>query len=92
MKPMKPIQSAVMRRSITDKQREAEKKYAQEKLRVSPETVSATSSTHTMFGEVGVEENKENKDVDMMAGMKHDVVRIGIIISLCTCDCLANMT
>jgi hypothetical protein len=75
MKPMKPIQSAVMRRSITDKQKEAEKQYGQEKLRVSPETVSTTSSTHAIFGEVGVEENKDNKDVDMMAGMKHDVVR-----------------
>jgi hypothetical protein len=71
---MKPIQATVMRRSLTDKQQEAEKRYAQEKLKATPETVSTTSSTHAMFGEVGVEEAEQNKDVDMMAGMKHDVV------------------
>jgi hypothetical protein len=66
-----------MRRTITEKQQEAEKRYAQEKLRVSPETVSATSSTHAMFGEVGVDEEAKSAasdNVDMMAGMKHDVV------------------
>jgi hypothetical protein len=28
-----------------------------------------------MFGEVGVEDKEKPNDVDMMAGMKHDVVR-----------------
>jgi hypothetical protein len=73
----KPIQSAIMRRTITDKQQDAEKRYAQEKLRVSPETVSSTSSTHAIFGEVGVDEEAKSASadsVDMMAGMKHDVV------------------
>jgi hypothetical protein len=74
MVPLKPIQSAVMRRSITDAQKKDESKYAQEMIKPTPETVSATSSTHAMFGEVGVKD-PEPKEADMMAGMKHDVVR-----------------
>jgi hypothetical protein len=72
--PLKPIQSAVMRRSITDAQKKAESRYAQEMIKPTPETVSATSTTHAMFGEVGVKD-PEPKEADMMAGMKHDVVR-----------------
>jgi hypothetical protein len=64
-----------MRRSITDAQKQAESRYAKEELKPTPETVSATSSTHAMFGEVGVKD-PENSDADMMAGMKHDVVRV----------------
>ena len=74
MASMKPIQAAIMRRSITDKQKQAESRYAQEEIKPTPETVSTTSTTHAMFGEVGVEET-EKKEVDMMAGVKHDVVR-----------------
>lgn len=70
---VKPIQAAVMRRSITDAQKQAESRYAKEEIKPTPETVSSTSSTHAMFGEVGVKD-PESKDADMMAGMKHDVV------------------
>ncbi|KAF2036718.1 hypothetical protein EK21DRAFT_83656 [Setomelanomma holmii] len=72
----KPIQSTIARRTITEKQQEAEKHYAQEKLKATPETVSATSSTHAMFGEVGVEDKEKPNEVDMMAGMKHDVATV----------------
>ena len=71
---IKPIQTAVMRRTITDAQKQAESRYSKEEIKPTPETVSTTSSTHAMFGEVGVED-KENKDADMMAGLNHDVVR-----------------
>jgi hypothetical protein len=70
---MKPIQAAVMRRGITDAQKQAESRYAKEEIKPTPETVSSTSSTHAMFGEVGVKDT-ESKDADMMAGVKHDVV------------------
>jgi hypothetical protein len=63
---LKPFQAAVVRRTITDKQMQAESRYA---------TVSATSSTHAMFGEVGVEEKQDPKGADMTSGLKHDVVR-----------------
>lgn len=69
---LKPIQAAVMRRNITDKQKEAEKRYAQEVIKPTPETVSTTSSTHAMFSEVGAEQPQ--REVDMMAGVKSDVV------------------
>jgi hypothetical protein len=70
---MKPIQSAIMRRGLTDAQKKKESGYAKESIKPTPETVSATSTTHAMFGEVGVKD-PEPKDADMMAGMKHDVV------------------
>jgi hypothetical protein len=70
---LNPVQAAVMRRSITDAQKQAESRYAKEKIKPTPETVSSTSSTHAMFGEVGVKD-PDPKDADMMAGMKHDVV------------------
>lgn len=43
---LKPIQSAVMRRALSQERKEAEARYAQEKLKPTPETVSATSSIH----------------------------------------------
>jgi len=51
--------------------KQAEKKYAQEKLKPTPETVTATSSTHAMFSEVGT--NNPVNDVDMLASVKHDI-------------------
>jgi len=51
----------------------AESQMAGKPLPATPETVSSTSSTHAMFGEVGVEESKE-KETDMMAGVKADLV------------------
>lgn len=69
---MKPIQAAIFRRNLTDEQKEAEKKYAHEKLKATPETVTASSTSHPMFGELGG--TKPQPQVDMMAGVKGDVV------------------
>jgi len=71
--------SAILRRSLADKklsegQKQAESRYAREEIKPTPETVSSTSSTHPMFSEVGAE--TQQKEVDMMAGMKHDVVGV----------------
>jgi hypothetical protein len=52
--------------------KQAEDRYRHEEIKPTPETVSSTSSTHPMFSEVGTE-NPE-RDVDMMAGVRHDVV------------------
>jgi hypothetical protein len=72
---MKPVQPAVMRRSLTDAQKKSEDRYAKGEIKPTPETVSATSSTHAMFGEVGVEDPQPKKEADMTAGLKADVVR-----------------
>lgn len=73
---LRPSKTAILRRSLTDKQKEAEARYAKEEIKPTPETVSTTSTTHPMFSEVGVE-NPTAKDADMTAGLKHDVVRCG---------------
>lgn len=49
-----------------------EQQLAKEKLEADPNTVSTTSSTHPLFGEVGTEE--QEKDADMMAGVRQDLV------------------
>jgi hypothetical protein len=51
----------------------AEKKLADMKLKAEPTLVSSSSSVHPVFGEVGMAEEK-NKDADMMAGVKNDLV------------------
>lgn len=51
----------------------AEQELSQKPLEASPETVSLNSSTHPVFGEVGLKEERE-KDADMMAGVKADLV------------------
>ncbi|ORY14622.1 hypothetical protein BCR34DRAFT_598966 [Clohesyomyces aquaticus] len=72
MTHFRPIQAAVSRRTLAAKiDTEAEKRYAQEKIKPTPETVSPTSSVHSMFSEVGTPEPQ--KDIDMMAGVKHDL-------------------
>jgi hypothetical protein len=38
----KPLQAAAVRRTITDKQMQAESRYAKEETKPTPETVSAT--------------------------------------------------
>lgn len=72
---LKPTQSVILRRGITDKQKDAEARYAKEEIKPTPETVTASSSVHPIFGEVN-NQNKTTQDVDMMAGVKHDVVRL----------------
>ena len=51
-----------------------EQELGQQKLKADPDVVSTTSSTHPVFGEVGMAEDP-NKDADMMAGVKSDMVR-----------------
>lgn len=71
---LRPAPTAILRRTLADKiDREAEKKYAKEKLEPTPETVSTTSSIHPILGEVGGVPDSAG-DVDMMAGIKGDVV------------------
>ena len=76
-RPQFLAQSALLRRSVASQVKEglkqAESRYAKEEIKPTPETVSTTSSTHAMFGELGVETPKN--EVDMTAGLKHDVVR-----------------
>jgi hypothetical protein len=73
---LKPVQSAVLRRCYADKipegQKQAESRYAKEEIKPTPETVTSSSTMHPIFTEVGAE--TQQKDVDMMAGVKHDVV------------------
>ena len=77
MNRLKPVQAAMLRRGISEKipetQKQAENKYAHESIKPTPETVSSTSSTHPIFSEIGTE--NPQREVDMMAGVKHDVVR-----------------
>lgn len=72
----KPTQASILCRNISEKipkkQKEAEKRYAQETIKPTPETVSLTSSTHPLFSEIGTE--TPQREIDMMAGLKHDVV------------------
>lgn len=49
-----------------------EQEVAKGKLQADPSIVSSTSSTHAVFSEVATPE--EEKDVDMMAGVKGDLV------------------
>ena len=74
---LKPIQATVFQRTATstpwDKiDKKNEEKIAHQKLEPTPETVSATSSIHPVLGEVATPEPEG--DVDMMAGLKQDVV------------------
>lgn len=54
-----------------DLKHEAQK--AKEKLTASPETVSTSSSTHPIMGEVGTKDEEDH--TDMMAGIRGDMVR-----------------
>lgn len=53
--------------------KEVEARLGDEKLKADPENVSSSSSTHPVFGEVGMAEDP-HKDADMMAGVKNDMV------------------
>ena len=67
-----PIKTTVSRRNVTKEQKKAEDRYAHEKLEPTPETVSTTSSIHPFLSEHATP-NPEN-DVDMMKGVKSDIV------------------
>ena len=53
----------------------AEKKIGEKTLPVDPANVSLASSTHPINSEIGAEEAE--KDTDMMAGVRADMVRRG---------------
>ncbi|KAF2749706.1 hypothetical protein M011DRAFT_397797 [Sporormia fimetaria CBS 119925] len=55
---------------------EAEKKYAKEKLKPHPETFSANSTMHPVFGEEVGGDPKTVAEPDMMAGVKNDLTTI----------------
>nr|OQO19595.1 hypothetical protein B0A51_15891 [Rachicladosporium sp. CCFEE 5018] len=57
-----------------------EAQIAKDKLRVDPETVSTTSSTHPLMSEIATPEKEE--DTDMMAGVKNDLRTIKETFSL----------
>ncbi|THX58395.1 hypothetical protein D6D06_02991 [Aureobasidium pullulans] len=61
--------------------KEVESKLGEQKLKADPDTVSTTSSTHPVFGEVGMAEDP-HKDADMMAGVKNDLKTIKDTFSL----------
>ncbi|KAH0342358.1 hypothetical protein KCU81_g5720, partial [Aureobasidium melanogenum] len=61
--------------------KEVETKLGNEKLQADPENVSISSSTHPVFGEVGMAEDP-HKDADMMAGVKNDMKTIKDTFSL----------
>ena len=58
----------------TTQRPDKEAQFAAQQLPADPEVVSTSSSTHPILGEVGAEEKEE--DVDMMAGLRHDLVRL----------------
>lgn len=53
---------------------EAEKNLQSQKIVAVPEEVTSTSTVHQAFQEKGVEQ--EEQDVDMMAGIRSDFVRL----------------
>lgn len=56
----------------TTRNPDKEAQYAAKKLTAQPETVSASSSSHPINSELG--QQQEEEDVDMMAGIRHDLV------------------
>lgn len=71
---LKPVQIAMSRRALTQDQKDAEKRYAREELKPTPETVSATSSIHPIMGEVGQDNAKAQDKGDVSSGVKADLV------------------
>ena len=74
----KPLPTALLRYASTavpgdDIDLKREEKIGEKKMRAHPERVSAESTTHPMFHEVATKDDEEN--VDMMAGIRQDLVR-----------------
>ncbi|KAF2116075.1 hypothetical protein BDV96DRAFT_491842 [Lophiotrema nucula] len=73
--PLKPIQAAILRRTLADKiDRKAEDKYQHERIKPDPARVTATSTVHPLLSEVGTD--TPQPEVDMMAGVRHDLATI----------------
>lgn len=58
----------------TTRRADKEDAFRHKEVEANPALVSTHSSVHSAFEEVGVEE--QEKDTDMMAGIRHDVVSI----------------
>jgi hypothetical protein len=71
----KPIQAAILRRTLTNERKEAEKRYAKEEIKPTPETVSATSSIHPVLGEV-TGEAQPPQEMKVSKGIAGDLVCI----------------
>lgn len=69
----KPIQATIPRRSVSNERKEAEKRYAKEEIKPTPETVSATSSIHPVLGEV-TGEDQPPQEVKVSKGIAGDLV------------------
>ena len=79
--PHKPLSTSLQRYAASpfDKiDQKHEEAVENEHLQPHPEQVSATSSVHEVFHEKGVEE--EEKDEDMLAGVKADLVGYSILV------------
>ncbi|KAF2812092.1 uncharacterized protein BDZ99DRAFT_496610 [Mytilinidion resinicola] len=82
---LKPLQAAIFQRSVTntpwDKiDKKHEEKLAHQEIKPTPETVSATSSTHPILHEIATPDPE--RDVDMMAGIKGDLKTVKDTFSL----------
>ena len=71
-RPTSIVRYASSRAPGTIQRPEKEDKFAAEQLQPHPELVSTSSSIHPVLGEVG--EDQKESDVDMMAGIRHDIV------------------
>ena len=85
--PHKPFSTSLQRYSTHpgnpfDKiDKKHEEAVEHEKIEAHPEEVSVSSSVHQVFHEKGVEE--EEKDEDMLAGVKADLVSFSCLGGLC---------
>lgn len=71
----KPFTTSLQRYQIADHpDNKHDKDVAKTPLERHPEEVSTTSSVHQVFHEQGVEDEGREKDEDMLAGVKHDLV------------------
>ena len=78
-----PVKKALQRYASTQPatpydhiDKKSEQKVAKSELEHHPEAVSTDSSIHPVFHEVGVEDRE--RDIDMFAGVKSDLVCPGI--------------
>lgn len=71
--------SAVAAAPGTTRDTELEARLQKQLINATPELVSTSSSVHPVLEEVGTEQKED--DTDMMAGLRHDVVRPDICAS-----------
>ncbi|KAL9059488.1 MAG: hypothetical protein Q9162_001186 [Coniocarpon cinnabarinum] len=71
--PTSVVRYASSRAPGTVQRPDKEDKFAAEQLEANPELVSTGSSVHPIFSEVG--QGEKEPDVDMMAGVRHDILQ-----------------